>query len=252
MGSRPCPPSLWAPSMWATALPHDFGEFAGEPSDGAWRHPVQTVRGDDVSVERRLRRGLLRCACSGVLGPWGLARMRKITTPAGVVEVTPRRGRCRSCKVTHVLLPATLFVRRAFAGALMWACVLARVGGSKVAAIGSRFAVRASTVASWLRRITGRADWWRQVLMDVLALVDARVRRFEPVRSGLGDAVAVLYAVLAALRDGDTQMATLTAHELASHLTRAHLFAPFLDLDGCNTSVFGMPALASSAAVIDR
>jgi hypothetical protein len=140
--------------------------------------------------------------------------------------------------VTHVLLPARLFVRRAFAGALMWSCVLARAAGSKIAAIGSRFSVKVSTVASWLRRITGRAEWWRQMLMDVLGLVDGPVRRFVPARSVLGDAIAVLDAVLAALRDGDAQMATVTAAELASHLTRARLFAPFLDLDGCNTSVF--------------
>lgn len=48
------------------------------------------------------------------------------------------------------------------------------------------------------------------------------------------------------LRGRGDQMATLTAWELASHLTRAHLFAPFLDLDGCNTSLFGMPASAYS------
>jgi hypothetical protein len=151
-----------------------------------------------------------------------------------------------------VLLPAWLFVRRAFVGALMWACVLARAGGSKIAAIGVRFGVRASTVASWLRRISGRAAWWRQVLMDVLGLVDGRVRRFVPACSVLGDAVAVLDAVLVALRGRDTQMATLTAWELASHLTRAHLFAPSLDLDGCNTSVFGMPLSATSQAVRGR
>lgn len=200
--------------------------------------PVQTVRGDEASVERRLCQRLLRCPCSGVLGPWGWARARAIRTPAGMVAVRPRRSRCRSCGATHVLLPAWLFVRRAFAGALMWACVLARAGGSKTAAIGSRLRVRASTVGSWLRRVTGRAGWWRQTLMDVLALIDGRVRRFVPAGSVLGDAIAVLDAVLRALRGRDAQMATLTAWELASHLTRAHLFAPFLDLDGCNTSVF--------------
>lgn len=199
---------------------------------------MQTVRGDDASVERRLRGGLLWCPCSGVLGPWGWARERAIRTPAGWVAVKPRRGRCRSCGATHVLLPVWLFVRRAFAGALMWACVLARAAGSKIAAIGARFGVGASTVASWLRRITGRADWWRQMLMDVLGLADGRVRRFVPAGSALGDAIAVLDAVLAALHGRHAQMATLAAPELASHLTRSHLFAPFLDLDGCNTSVF--------------
>ena len=84
------------------------------------------------------------------------------------------------------------------------------------------------------------------MLMDVLAVVDGRVRRFVPARSVLGDAVAVLDAVLAGLRGRDAQLDTLTAQELASHLTRAHLLAPFLDLDGCNTSVFGMPLSAHS------
>jgi hypothetical protein len=62
----------------------------------------------------------------------------------------------------------------------------------------------------------------------------------------LGDALAVLDAVLAALRGRGVGMATLTAWELASHLTRANLLSPFLDLDGCNTSLFGMPPLAPS------
>lgn len=207
---------------------------------------MQTVRGDGASVERRLARGLLRCSCSGVLGPWGWARMRVIRSDAGVVAVTPRRGRCRSCRATHVLLPAWLFVRRAFAGVVIWACVLARVAGSKIAAIGARFGVKASTVASWLRRMTGRAEWWRQMLMNVLALLDSQVRRFVPAGSVLGDALAVLDAVLVALRGRGGEMATLTAWELASHLTRAHLFSPFLDFDGCNTSVFGMPASTPS------
>lgn len=156
---------------------------------------MQTVRGDEDSVERRLVRGLLRCPCSGVLGPWGWARERVIRSVPR--PVTPRRGRCRSCRATHVLLPVWLFVRRAFAGAVIWACVLARVAGAKIAAIGVRFGIRASTVASWLRRIMGRAGWWRRVLMDVLALVDSRVRPFVPAGSALGDAVVVLDAVLA-------------------------------------------------------
>ena len=54
-----------------------FGQCAGEPS-GCLEAPVQTVRGDKASVERRLARGLLRCPCSGVLGPWGWARERVI------------------------------------------------------------------------------------------------------------------------------------------------------------------------------
>jgi hypothetical protein len=139
-----------------------------------------------------------------------------------------------------------LFVRRRFAGAVIWACVLFRATAMKIVAIGARVAVAASTVASWLRRITGRAGWWRQTLMGVLDLLDPTVRQFAPAGSVLGDAVVVLEAVLAVLRGRGGEMATLTAWELASHLTRAHLLAPFLGIDGCNTSVFGMPPSAHS------
>lgn len=128
----------------------------------------------------------------------------------------------------------------------MWACVLARAAGVKVAAIAARVSVAASTVGSWLRRIGGRAEWWRQLLMGVLAVLDAQPRRVVLAGSPLADAVAVLDAVLTALRARGAGMATLTAWELASHLTRAHLFAPSLDVDGCNTSLFGMPAVDPS------
>ena len=158
----------------------------------------------------------------------------------------PRRARCRSCRATHVLLPVWLFSRRAWAGVVMWACVLARLAGVKIAAIAARAGVAASTVGSWLRRIGGRAEWWRQLLMGVLAMLDPRARRVDPAGSPLADAVAVLDALLALLRTRDHEMATLTLWELASHLTRAHLFAPSLDVDGCNTSLFGMPAVDPS------
>jgi hypothetical protein len=144
-----------------------------------------------------------------------------------------------------VLLPAWLFSRRGFAGVVMWACVLARAAGVKIAAIAARVVVAASTVGSWLRRVGGRAEWWRQLLMGVLAALDPRARRVDPAGSPLADGLAVLDALLALLRTRGG-MATLTAWELASHLTRARLFAASLDIDGCNTSLFGMPAVGPS------
>lgn len=127
----------------------------------------------------------------------------------------------------------------------MWACVLARAAGVKITAIAARFSLAASTVGSWLRRVGGRAEWWWQLLMGLLAVLDAQPRRVDPAGSPLADGLAVLDAVLALLRTRDG-MATLTAWELASHLTRAHLFAPSLDVDGCNTSLFGMPTVDPS------
>jgi hypothetical protein len=145
-----------------------------------------------------------------------------------------------------VLLPAWLFSRRAYAGVVIWACVLARAAGMKIAAIGALAGVAVSTVASWLRRVMGRAEWWRQVLMGVLALVDVQVRRVAPGGSPLADALAVLEAVTTTLRAKGGPMATVTSQEVASHLTRGHLLAPFLDLDGCNTSLFWLPAATPS------
>src|SRR5260370_5178085 len=149
--------------------------------------PVQTVRGDEASVERRLSEGRLRCACAGVLGPWGHARERVVRSVTGSMAVRPRRARCRACRATHVLLPASLFSRRAFAGVLMWASVVARAAGVKIAAIAARIAVAASTVGSWLRRIAGRAGGWRPILMGLLAGLGASHRRLVPARSAAAD-----------------------------------------------------------------
>ncbi len=203
-----------------------------------WRHHVQTVRGDAASVERRLVAGLLRCPCGGVLAPWSHAVERTVRIGPGRWRLRPRRSRCRACTVTHVLLPTQLFSRRGYAGALIWACVRARAGGAKVAAVAGRAGVPVSTVAGWLRRMAGRAPQWRQVLMGVLRMVDAQARQVVPAGSMLGDALAVLAAVAASLRGRGGHMATLTEQELASHLTRGLLLAPSCDLDACNTSPF--------------
>jgi hypothetical protein len=64
--------------------------------------------------------------------------------------------------------------------------------------------------------------------------------------SALADAVTVLDAVTAAVRARGGGLAMVTAAEVASHLTRGQLLAPFLDLDGCNMSLLFLPAAASS------
>ncbi len=71
-----------------------------------------TVRGSAESVEARLRAGRLRGpCCGGVLARWGWARRRVVAMFAGPAEFCPRRGRCRGCGRTHVLLPAVLWSR---------------------------------------------------------------------------------------------------------------------------------------------
>ena len=79
-----------------------------------------TVGNDEAVVEEDLFRGDLSCPCGGTLGGHGWAALRAVFEArdlepglnpdvlAGreptVAEVRPRRGRCRSCGATHVLL----------------------------------------------------------------------------------------------------------------------------------------------------
>ena len=73
-----------------------------------------TVEADPVRVESRLAAGQVDCpCCPGVLRPWGWARPRGVHRIDGVRR--PRRARCGQCLVTHVLLPVTVLLRRAYA-----------------------------------------------------------------------------------------------------------------------------------------
>src|SRR5450755_3019749 len=111
-----------------------------------------------------------------------------------------------------------------------------------------RGGVPASTVGGWLRRLGGeRAERWRRVLMGVLGVLDARVRPVEPdggVAGGgrLGEALAVLGAVAAAVRRRGVALAMVTDQQVASHLSRGLLLAPSGALVSINTSPFLVPA----------
>src|SRR5260370_41156170 len=75
---------------------------------------VLTVGADAARVEDRLARGELACPdCGGSLGPWGGARARGRRGDRAPVTVRPRRSRCRSGRVSHVLLPVFALLRRA-------------------------------------------------------------------------------------------------------------------------------------------
>lgn len=69
--------------------------------------------------------GVLRCpSCGGVLAPWGHARRRLVAVAAGWEEFWPRRGRCRGCGRTHVLLPADLWSWRRYGAAVIMAVLV--------------------------------------------------------------------------------------------------------------------------------
>ena len=93
-----------------------------------------TVGLDTAAVETDLRSGRLDCTaagCGAVLGPWGWARERVVR---GAGRLQPRRGRCRGCRRTQVLLPASVLLRRADAATVIGAALLAKAGGSGTSA----------------------------------------------------------------------------------------------------------------------
>ena len=123
----------------------------------ARRHPLVTVEADQVRVESRLVAGQVGCPdCPGVLRPWGWARPRGVQGLAGVLR--PRRARCPVCLVTHVLLPVTVLLRRAYAVEVIGAALVARAGGSGHRRIGPRLGVPAATVRGWLRVMGARLE----------------------------------------------------------------------------------------------
>lgn len=179
-----------------------------------------TVEADPVRVESRLAGGAIACpACvHGVLTGWGYARPREVEGLDGLVR--PRRARCRSCLVTHVLLPVTMLLRRAYEAEQVWAALSARARGVGHRRIATDLKVPAATVRGWLRRAGRRLEaaraWfitvavrsgidvvipdgsgcpWRDVVAAVACAAAALAQRFGP--AGLVGTVTPAQVVVA-------------------------------------------------------
>lgn len=197
-----------------------------------------TVEADPVLVEGRLARGQLGCpVCGRSLRRWGWARPRGVRGLVGTLR--PRRARCVSCRVTHVLLPVTVLARRAYAGEVIGAAVTARAGGAGHRPIGALLGVPAATVRGWLRRLGGRLEAVRVVLLQVAVRVGVDVA----VPMGLGcrwrDLLAALGAATAVLRERFGRFGVLgvvTPWQVAAACSGGRLLAPGWPCGGRNTS----------------
>lgn len=188
-----------------------------------------TVEADLVSVESRLAASEIGCpSCAdGVLGGWGFARPRRIRGVAGAVR--PRRGRCRSCLVTHVLLPVMMFARRGYGAQTIWNALVQRADGFGHRRIAENLRVPATTVRGWLRRVAGRVEsvraWFIQVAM--------RTGIDVPVPQGFGcgwrDLVAAIITAAAAIgqRFGPAGvLGVVTPHLVMVAVSGGRLLAP--------------------------
>lgn len=85
----------------------------------------------------------------------------------------PRRGRCRSCRSTHVLLPDIALLRRVDSVAVIGRALVAAAAGTGHRVIAEGLGRPASTVRGWLRR-------FRAVAARVAAHFLAWAHRFDP------------------------------------------------------------------------
>lgn len=187
-----------------------------------------TVEADQVRVESRLTAGQVDCpGCPGVLQPWGWARARQVRGITG--RWRPRRARCPGCLVTHVLLPVTVLARRAYAGEVIGAALLARAEGRGHRTIGLALGVPAGTVRGWLRVMAARLESTRLFLMQVAHRAGVDVAVPGALGSGWRDLLAALGAAMTAVtgRFGPVGvLGAVTAWQVAAACSGGRLLAP--------------------------
>lgn len=157
-----------------------------------------TVEADLEHVESRLKAGEIPCpSCpGGILGGWGHARPRTIIGTA--MPIRPRRARCRTCRATHVLLPVTLLLRRAYLADWIWAALVAKARGHGHRDIAHRLRIPASTVRGWLRRVSGHLRPVREWFIGVAVAVGVDPAIPTAADTAFGDTLAAISAATTA------------------------------------------------------
>lgn len=194
------------------------------PAEGA----LVTVEATTSVVERRLADGELSCpACGGVLARWGWGRSRRLRGPAGLVEVRPRRARCRSCEATHILLPVLSLVRRADAVEVVGIGLELAAVGWGFRRIAERLGRPAMTVRGWLRCWSRRAGRTAAVFTSwLVALADDPAAVLPaPAGSVIADAVSAATGFAFAVR-ARFGMVTVPTWLLVSAACHGRLLAP--------------------------
>lgn len=139
---------------------------------------------DPLEVEAKLVAGGYCCvACgAGRLRPWGFARRRRVRDRDREVELRPRRSRCGSCLVTHVLLPTVVLLRRRDLAEVIGEALHARfVEGRSRAKVAEGAGVGVLTARRWCDRFMVRAEGirvtftgWAHLLEPSLGAIEAR------------------------------------------------------------------------------
>jgi hypothetical protein len=185
---------------------------------------VLIVCSDPDRVEADLAAGVVGCpGCGGVLLRWAFARRRVLRGNGGGVVLRPRRGRCRDCGVTQVLLPDVALARRVDAVAVIGPALLAGAGGAGHRRVAVGVGRPASTVRGWLRRFRLVALRVAAHFVSWACALDPNLAAVEPVGSVLGDAVEAMGVAARAAslrlgpRPGWSWVSVLTAGRLLAN-----------------------------------
>jgi len=195
--------------------------------------PVVMVGSDVVEVDRRLRAGEFACPCGGDLAPWGHARERRVR---GVGVLRPRRARCVSCLVTHVLLAVSCLLRRADGVDVIGAALRMKAAGAGHRPIAELLGRPVSTVRGWLRAFTRNAETVRSLFTALLVQIDPLTGPLPDHPSVFADAVEVIGVCAAAARRRLGVVGSVSPWQLAAAASDGRLLSAAAPRQVINTS----------------
>src|SRR5512135_1098110 len=189
--------------------------------------PMLTVGNNGAGVEELLGNGLFSCpGCGGRLAGWGHAARRRVFSAGRFpVAMRPRRARCVSCGVTHVLLPAWLLSRRCDGAAVIGDMLARAARGQGFRGIAAATGVPEDTVRGRLRRFRSSAGRVRGFFTRLAGVLAVDPVPLDPAGSPLADAV-VAVAVAAAAAGERWPALAVSPWELASAVTAGSLLSP--------------------------
>ena len=91
--------------------------------------------------------------CGGSLRRWGQARWRVVRGLGEEWGFRPPRVRCARCRVTQVVLPADVLIRRRDAVVVVGRAWRSSVGGAGARRVAAVLGLPMETVRGWLRRL---------------------------------------------------------------------------------------------------
>lgn len=146
------------------------------------------------SIEQALSNGKLECpSCdNGVLAKWGHGSERTLRLLSGVRTFTPRRGRCKSCKKTHVLLIDVAFLRRVDEAALIGLALILSSEGLGYKKIAHEISRPFYTVRNWIRRFKSKANEIKEFFLAIALKLDLTLDSIQSRGSPLHEALEVI------------------------------------------------------------